>query len=76
MPKVTKICPMCNKQVSLKMTKKDYEKFVNRTNEHIQDLFTNFDKFKREFLISSYCPKCQMLIFANEYKITNVWEFK
>ena len=76
MPKITHICPMCNKQISLKISKGDFEKLEMRTNEHIQDLFPNFDKFQREFLISHYCPKCQMLIFASDYKITSIWEIK
>lgn len=71
---VIKSCPMCSSITSLKLSKSDYEKYIHKyPSMHIQDIFPNMDLFKREFLLSGYCPMCQELLFGRDYKLTKNW---
>lgn len=62
-------CPMCQSMVYLNLTRAQKEEYVAYLEKRcyqrvpVQDALLSFDRFEREFVITSYCPECQKKIF-------------
>lgn len=62
-------CPMCQSMVYLNLTRAQEEEYVAYLRKRcyqrvlVQDALLSFDRFEREFMITSYCPECQKKIF-------------
>lgn len=65
---INKKCPSCSKETSLIVTDEQlslYSTYLT-SNQLIQNVFPDFDVFKREFLITGYCIKCQSKLFLKK----------
>lgn len=65
---IHKKCPCCGKITALTMTNEQlasYNTYLTG-NQLIQDIFPEFNPFKREFLITGYCISCQSKIFSRK----------
>lgn len=65
---IKKTCPMCKRELAIKMNDEDYQKYQDKNNGLIQERLPNIGTVEREFLISGYCFSCQAQIFGTTYK--------
>lgn len=62
-------CPRCQSIVYLNLTRAQEEEYAAYLRKRcyqrvlVQDALLSFDRFEREFVITSYCPECQKKIF-------------
>ena len=61
---VMKECPMCEKEVAIRMSNEDYERFRFGSGL-IQERLPNVGAVEREFLKTGYCHSCQKKIFGS-----------
>lgn len=65
---INKKCPGCSKETALILTDEQLELYNTylTSNQLIQDVFPEFDAYKREFLITGYCISCQSKLFSKK----------
>ena len=59
-----KECPMCGKEVAIRMGEDEYDRFFF-DDGLLQDILPNMGAVEREFLKTGYCHSCQKKIFGS-----------
>ena len=64
---IYKVCPMCDEEYGLELTRRESSKYdaYTRGEGYIQTMLPGLNPVEREFLKTGYCPTCQGLLFGN-----------
>ena len=59
-------CPLCGDIYRIQLNKYEMDRYNNyrKNGGYIQDEMNSLNPVEREFLLTGYCPECQVLIFG------------